>query len=363
MENKKEDDAVREHIARIVRPIFEKAVNSPSEPSSNQTLVGKNPKKKPEHRVWQPHNIRRYLLFSHKNFHPPNQPLTNPPSLDKGWVETTGFSYRPVNYGKEHLFMNWHWCNILVKKNQVSITYKRLGKQWFDIRYDEPEQFDEFVRQKVAEWDDECKKALALFIEYFGGESDFTILKRNMNDNGFAGDEVTDRFPSEYRVDTPLFKKEYAEKLEFKGTESMVTYVYNQALKKKEPEIMSSLAEIKAITEENLKSTSSFRESLKMLREEALDPLAVQNKWLGENIISHKEVLGGIKDGIEEEVKVRKETLAVFKGIKKALPVKKRKRKSSIRISALEKAFDVIMRERLKSIKKAYKEAFGHDFW
>jgi hypothetical protein len=361
MENEKREN--EEHIRKIVEPIFNSAV-SPQEDNKTQTLVGSDTDLKIEKRAWQPHNYRLYIDFSRANFHPPNQPTTNPPQADEGWVNLSNYSYKPVNFGKEHLFMNFHWCNILVKKNQVSVTHKLYGKQWFEVSYTEPEQYEAFIQAKQKERQEYCMLALRKFISIFGGRSIFKIIKIQKNDNSFAGDEVIDSLPQEFRINTELFKKDYKDKFEFKGIDPMLNYVYNQSLKKKEPEIREEIASlktqvsenvaevkkidselgmIKALGEENLKSTSLFRETIDMLRKDAVMPLK-------EQIELHLEVERGTKDNIAKDVIVKEKMLEVQAQTLKVLrkmAQKPRRRKP----------------KRIDMIKRAYRGEFKHEYW
>lgn len=305
MEKQKRDsDIVENHIKKVVKPIFDKVLQ---ETPINQTLVGKIDISNIEKRAWQPHNYRLYFDFNKENFNPPNQPTTNPPKIDQGWLSLVKYSYKPVNYGKEHLFMNFHWCNILVKKNQVSVTHKFYGKQWFLVSYLNPGQYEDFVNQKKKEMQDHCILALRKFIEVFGGSSDFKIIKEQKNDNSFAGDKVIDNLPEHLRVNTELFKKDYAEKLEFKGTEPMVNYVYNQSLKKKEPDILDELSIIKEIVKGTLEVNADTSKMINNMVRESMPALAEFHS----DVRVHNKVLKGIEKNQKEENKL-------LSGIKKA---------------------------------------------
>jgi hypothetical protein len=203
--------------------------------------------------------------------------------------------------------MNFYWCNILVKKNQVSVTHKFYGKQWFLVSYLNPGQYEDFVNQKKKEMQDHCILALRKFIEVFGGSSDFKIIKEQKNDNSFAGDKVIDNLPEHLRVNTELFKKDYAEKLEFKGTEPMVNYVYNQSLKKKEPDILDELSIIKEIVKGTLEVNADTSKMINNMVRESMPALAEFHS----DVRVHNKVLKGIEKNQKEENKL-------LSGIKKA---------------------------------------------
>lgn len=342
----KTTDEEKERIHKLLKPVFEKELGSPKEQPSTQAFLGIR-HKKPKRRAWFPQNFREYYDFDKTTFKPPNQRTTNPPKLAKGWVEVTGFLYKTSNYGKEHMFMNWHWCNILVKKHQVCVTFKRIGNQWFDIKYYNPAEYEQFVRDKVEGFHEDCKKALALFIAYYGGKSNFKLLRRYKFDNGFSQDKDIDRLPAEYRINTDLFKKDYKEKWEFKGIEPMINRVYNTSLEDELPDLHGKIDVVLELAQASIKMNASSSDVLKGLVEankqhmdfqnqSHKDQMEIQAKWK-QNFEKHY----GVLDGTKKEVKRLGDVLSVF----------------AEHMTQKEK------KHRIDLVKTAYRQAFGRDYW
>jgi len=246
----------------------------PNEAHTNRVLVGKNSNLDIIRIGWQPHNIRRYYLFNKRNFNPPTDPTTNPPKYNKGWLGKENFSYKPTNHNKEHLFQNFHFCNIVVKKTQVVVTNKWLQRQWYDIEYKTPEQLIKFMETKNKLFDKQCKEALKIFIDIYGGRSDLKILKR-FSEDGIRGEDFLDnKVPKYLHVHTKLWKKVYDKKVEFYGVKNAETYITNHTVKELAPEIANEIQRL----DNNLESFKS--EALKPLTEQIVLHLEVQKVTL-----------------------------------------------------------------------------------
>ena len=231
-------DAIKEHIGKIVRPIFEKAA---SEISNTQVLVGLSQSKEPEKEVfcyWQPHNFRRYFGFSKENFSPekpkPTTPIeTNVGSKGNFFISLPfnwDYTYKTGNYGHEHIYLDFLQCNVRVRKSQIEITNKVApDKRWVKIYAESLKDVDKRIEQITQELENHCIEALRLFIKIHGGKSDFEVLNRHSEDK-IKGEDFTESLDPNMVIHDTVMKKPYKEKLiEIYGGKAQVkNYVKNR---------------------------------------------------------------------------------------------------------------------------------------
>jgi len=239
MDSKKTNDAVKEFFKVISKPPTEESLQ---EAMSNRMSVGNGHDPDVITFSWQPHNYRLVIDFNKANFNHPNRPTTDLPKFEGGKIPfSTGFSYKPTNHNSSHLFMNFNFCNVLVRKDTVEVQNKSQEKQWHIIKADSIDAIEEEVFKIVKELDEQIMDTLKFFIGIWGGESSFTIRKR-FSEDGTWGDEFLDSIPEEMRIHhSPIFKKLYKKKTEFYGPAKVVNYIQNRAVEKIAPQIAQSI--------------------------------------------------------------------------------------------------------------------------
>lgn len=177
-------------------------------------------------------NYRRYFNFSKKTFKAPNRGSTDPPSMGHGQFNFTGFVYKAINHGHEHFFGNFNGCNVLVKKKIVEITNKQFEGQWVEIATSEEYLIDVQLNQIRKDLDSHCVETLKLFVQVYGGESDFECLKNKREPEiGLPREDVWDKIPKEMIVHfDPVGKKVYPDKVEYFGENYVANVLSNTGL-------------------------------------------------------------------------------------------------------------------------------------
>ena len=292
MENQKKekeevDKQIKDEIEKIVSPIFKKALK---EMPNTQMSVGSgldSEQQKPKVSLWQPHNLRRYYLFSKINFKP-NKPAPSPnqPSISYGDNEVFiylpfnwNYEHKIVNYGSEHHYYNFMQCNIKVKKNQIEITNKAVGKQWFQIERSSFEEIDKRIDELQAEMEAHCTRVLKAFIELHGGSSDFGIIKR-ISENKIKGDDFIDKIPARMTIHDTIFKKVYLEKnIEYPNEATVKQHIKNVALNDFAPIITQELAKGNTLMEQLIGINKTTAENLQKSAE--------ASKFMSENLNTH----------------------------------------------------------------------------
>lgn len=260
------NDLLKKHIEKIVRPIFERAAK---ETPTNPMMVGRVPPKNGIKFLIQPHNYRLYFKFKKINFNPPNKLTT------KKW-EKEGLKYSIKNHNSEHHFDSINKCRIIIKKNKAEVINKSHDKQWRLIFAESIDDIDKRIKEVTDKLDRDSIKALGELIREFGGKSDFQVVKRRA-EYGIHGEDYLDRIPPEMVIQDTVFKKVYAEKVEFYRPTEIKNYISNRSLEEFAPEIAGSIADI------NRKFDQFINEFLPIHKEHAI------------NIKTHTKVLKNIE--------------------------------------------------------------------
>ncbi len=231
------DKSLKDYIDRITTPIFKKALQ---ETSSNHTMVGI--KKKPKRKVvtpslYNPHNYRLYLKFTKEKFTP-----------KEGMVGV--WFGKLKNYGKEFTALG-EGIRVTVKKVQVEVINKLSEEEWFYINRNKAKEEIAAILNKI---DNKCITALKKFIEVYGGNSDFKIIKTenrpNLNlftpsDNKVMQEPFIDKLAPKMTFDTPIVKKVYKKlNIEYKEPIYAATHLENSALHEFAPEIANSINDL-----------------------------------------------------------------------------------------------------------------------
>jgi len=227
METKKEcDRSVEEYVSRIVTPVFERVLQ---ETPKNQMLVGEpgfSPDFPPERCHYQPHNYRLFFDYCKDNFDP------SKPTNFLGCL-----NYKIIN-SSEHFF-NFNNFSVRVKKTQIQITNKSDHKRCYpiDMSLNSEEQFIKIINHK----DNECVEFFKKFINFYGGSSQFKILKRE-SENKIMQEDIIDLIPIKMKFDNKVCKKVYNEhNVEFKDPAFASNYILNRSLESVAPHLVERL--------------------------------------------------------------------------------------------------------------------------
>lgn len=278
-----ENNKQMEHIRKVVSPIFNRAIEkamekgiTPKATFSNPVLVGGEETNNFSETVfgyWNPHNQRRTFDFSKVNFafkKPKNkQKIKTNVGFPYSDIMTYlpfswNYDYKPVNWGKEHLYMNFLQCNIRVRKNTIEITNKAYDhKKWVKIEAYNQQDIDNRIDQLTNEIEEHCRNALRLFIKIHGGKSNFKLIGSKGGIHGedsVKDSEFTKNINPNMIIHDTVMKKVYNEKkVEFyTGKMDMKTYFKNVALHRFAPEIALELNKLVEISKNTVISINKL---------------------------------------------------------------------------------------------------------
>lgn len=285
MEN---DKTIKEHISKIVMPIFDKALSSsksPQETNINHTMVVKphNPSVTPS--LYNPHNYRLYFSFTKTNFNP-----------QKGMVGV--WSGKFINYNKNFTALG-EGVRVTIRKTKAELIHKFTEQEWFFINKAKAKEEISALLNKI---DEKCKVGFKKFIETYGGYSDFEIVGKsgrpfinlfNESDNKVMKEKFIDSLPLNLKFETPIVKKVYNEpNVEFKRAIEAANYLENSALNEFSPVITQELnllrlemTGLKEISIANTKAINYIAENYKShvgLVEKGLKVFKLLNKRLSQ---------------------------------------------------------------------------------
>ena len=225
------DDTLKKHIDKLVKPIFDKVLK---ETIKNRTSVGKNNKISDNYSLYNPHNYRLYFDFEKTEFHPlrPTKPT----------YKTDG--------GRLGIFNSKEWktkeqiegCTIIIKKSCVQINNLIEPKRWYLIQMSDIEKRKQQVHDIHLKKIEQAKKSLKLFIETYGGKSEFK-LQRIWCEGKIMKDEPIDKQPLNMFFKAENVKKDYNEPvIEYLGDPiGAANYFSNRGIEDIAPRIASEM--------------------------------------------------------------------------------------------------------------------------
>ena len=220
-------DKHKEHIEKIVKPIWEKALQ---ETIPNPSLVVGVDNPKVIKFLWQPHNYRIYFNFEKINFKVVTPSVYKYPS----------FKHKLVNHNSEHHFENFESCRIIIKKNLAEVINKSHNKQWRLITANSIGDVDKRINEVISKLNNQGINALKRLISLCGGISDCKILKVRA-EHGIHGIDYLDRIPEDMIIHDTVFKKQYKKKPEFYEVAHVKNVVTNNAINDIAPDIADSI--------------------------------------------------------------------------------------------------------------------------
>ncbi len=296
MEKDNEDkDSVKEHIRRLVKPIFDKSLK---ETISNHTMGGYGSSGVPVVYLWQPHNFRLYFDFSKVGFEPrkPSSKVLKEMKVRFSFFNSA-YTSSSLNFGAEHIFKDFMFCTIRVKKFQVEVINHYHSKQWRKIVAVTLEDVDKRIDEVMGELKSRSVQALRSFIELHGGFSKFSVLKERC-EHGIHGVDFLDGIKDHVIFDDTYAKKLYRYKPEVKDVASLKSIVSNDALNRFSPIICQELRDIKACVDEKYESIGVGLKGVESAFISVSDTLLPTIKDLGDNMKAHVSIMKGIERGI-----------------------------------------------------------------
>lgn len=224
--------------------------------------------------LYNPHNYRLYFNFTKKNYKP-----------KQGMVGVWFGKFK--NHQKEFTATG-EGTRVTIKKTQVELINKLTEEEWFLVNRAKAKEEIQAICAKI---DDKCIKGLKRFIEVYGGECNFILLKRECrallktkSDNKVMKEPFIDTLPLDMVFETDIVKKVYKKpNVEFKEPIYAANYLENSALKEFAPEISTQLdkmnAELKGLL---YLQKEAFRENnnvLKALREQISSHLSLIQEY------------------------------------------------------------------------------------
>lgn len=236
-------------LKKLKTRITEKFRNFPQETSPNRVSVGQPSVLHTESIYYIPHNYRLIFPFNKTSFNP-TEPRVNQGSVrQEKCNQVLGFKIddtKTMNHGST-TFYKFDNASVWVRKDTIEICTKINHKKAYSISFST--NADQEILSILHEKDAECKEILQTFINKYGGQSDFSILKRTSEDKVF-GDRALDSMDPNMRFRNEVAKKVYHDNcIEFAGPEYTSNYIKNRAIESIAPEIAGELQRIQALSQ------------------------------------------------------------------------------------------------------------------
>lgn len=271
------DDTLKEHIKRLVNPIFERVLkeskNVPKATTPNRLSVGVGRFGSSKVVFYQPHNLRLYFDFNKTSF-------DKDARVDTDLLGSVVISTR--NYGSECCFKNFLGCEIVVKKKTIEVRDYRSHKRWYSLNLDSAssEIVDVFVDKTR-----DVINILKEFVRVYGGKTDYNLLNIYSEDK-VSGEDAVNLIPLKQHFHSKVVKKVYNDSnVEFSSPAFSSHYLEQRAT---EDFVSNKLGLIQ----------DDFKVSLELFKTEALSPLTEQIKLHLKVQEATLKALQGINDGI-----------------------------------------------------------------
>ncbi len=219
--NRLSEKKIKDHIYNIV------SKHLPKEKNKDSMTVASNG----EFVLWRPNNYRLKIPIKRKL----NSTLKSAVRMQlKKRIKLS-------NYGSKYSIKNYYSCTISLDKKSMTVIHTPKGRKWYKL-YGDVKQMEDYVDNKVIEFEEKCLKAGVLFSRLFKGVSLF-VDKRVWirHEDAVKGEEFIDSIPDDLIMHDTYFKKVYPQEVEFKSPTYMKNYLANRSLEKASPEIISRL--------------------------------------------------------------------------------------------------------------------------
>lgn len=245
---------VPKHIEKRVEAIFAQyASPSPNEASTTHTLGGSEQGSVDSvKRVirWLPQNKRFYFAFDRFGFSP-NRLNTHASKSALGMgrfaeFHNPDYSLLLKNSGSEWHVKGFGGCMLKLRKRSVEIIPSCLlnfEREFVCVHHADALNFMSSVMDELRDF---CFNVLYVFSLVHGGSVGRFLKVVDGGDDGIVGDVFIDSLAPNLRFSTPVVKKQYAFKTEFKGSKFAGQYLSNSAVRSVVPEIVDELSSLSA---------------------------------------------------------------------------------------------------------------------
>lgn len=242
-------DSTEVQLQKLRDKITQKFSNFPQETSFNRVSVGSGSVFQTESIYYIPHNYRLIFPFNKATFNPQITKGTRGSVKQTKFNQILGFKIddnQKMNQGST-IFYKFDNASIWIKKNTIEICNKINHKKTYQIPFST--DADKAILSIIKEKDAETIEILKAFMEKYGGQSDFTVLKRTSEDKVF-GDRALDSMHKHIRFRNEVGKKVYNENnFEFAGPEYASNYIKNRAIETIAPEIAGELKKVQLLSQ------------------------------------------------------------------------------------------------------------------
>lgn len=227
---KKDNEELKKHIFKRVRPIFEKVLNEKisSTMSVVPTIIF----------FWQPNNYRLKIPFYD------NRTL---PLKRRNFKFPMELKYS--NYNSK-VTTRINGITIMKDKNSITAIYslKELGKKvWYKVECNSIRDIEIRINERVLDIENKCMDALRVFVENFGGRGYFDEKEWIRHEDAIHGEDFIDKIPQDLIIHDTYFKKVYSDHPEFKSPIYLKNYVSNRAVEELAPEIAKEISDLKKV--------------------------------------------------------------------------------------------------------------------
>lgn len=235
---KEKDSAYKKHIDKLVKPIFEKALQE-RKPNSMTTTSE-------TYKIfWRPNNYRRKIQIKTRD----NSTMQKIGNAIGSAIKKKDFTYN--EHTKLVFIKNYNGITIQLGKNTITGIYSQKiiegKKEIYLIKANSTEDLEERITQIKQEIKEKIDNSLRIFCKEFDAESISTPMWDRYEDF-IKGEDFIDKIPVSTIIHDTYFKKVYGQGIEFKQTEdkedptvNLKNYIVNQATKRHSPEIAKSI--------------------------------------------------------------------------------------------------------------------------
>jgi len=245
MEKKeKNNESIKKHIVRIVKPIFLKAL--PEETDSNSMTTTK-----PTYKIlWRPNNYRRKIQVKTKD----NSTIKNIISAIDSTIKRQNLNFN--EHTKLISVKNYKGITIQYGKNHLTGIFSQNkiygNKETYLIEANSTDDLERRISQIKRGIKKKIDKAIDSFINTFNLRLEATRKPTwDRYEDWIKGEEFIDKIPREVIIHDTFFKKVYGKGIEFIQTPKkedpavhFKNYIKNQSIKSREPIIAKEIGNI-----------------------------------------------------------------------------------------------------------------------
>ncbi len=244
----KEKETFKEHVRKLVTPIFDKILGTSTGNEENTMGVDKNKEKEITNLItfyWRPNNYRLQIPFNREKLNLGTD-ITPLIKKRKGSVVKTPYGNIKVSNFGSKISCKINRFPVMLDKNSITITYslkietlnkkfkKEIKKAIYKIEAENIGDIDKKIKEKVEEIKKVCIETTERFIKKYGGEADFSKAKFIAHEDGIHAE---DWMPEEEIIYDTNFKKVYKNEIELKSPLLVKNYISNRVVEEIAPDI------------------------------------------------------------------------------------------------------------------------------